>query len=137
MSGISLKANPNLEVSFIVHRSFIIFLLLLFYFLLFLTIILMKWGVVYSSPHPCWSSINKSETLEILMPNLVSLTGSIFQILKKPQTEVFSISGLLVKSLINKDCHNSRTGNNIKMKYEPMIKLEKRSMTTSRNLTMT
>ena len=97
----------------------------------------MSGGIVYRSPHPCWCSINKSKILEILMPNLVYLTCSIFQILKKPQTEVFLISGFLAKFLINKDCHNSRTGNNIKMKHEAMIKLEKRSMTTSRNLTMT
>ena len=47
------------------------------------------------------------------MPNLISLTCSNVQILDKTQTKVFSISGFLVISLIDRNCHNSRTSHDI------------------------
>ena len=45
---------------------------------------------------------------------------------------VFPVSGLLVKSLINKNYHNSRTSNDADMKLEPVTKLDKRNKTTSK-----
>ena len=59
------------------------------------------------------------------MPNLISLTHLNLQILHKNQTEIFIISGFLVKSLIKKNCHNSRTSNVIDMKLEPLTRLTK------------
>ena len=50
---------------------------------------------------------------ETFVPNLVSLTHFSLQILGK--TAVFSFSWFLVKSLINKNCQNSRTSNDINM----------------------
>ena len=67
------------------------------------------------------------------MPNLVSLTRSSFQILDKHQMGVFSISGFLFKSFVNKICkHNSRSSNDIDVKLEPTIKLDKKNTTTSK-----
>ena len=66
------------------------------------------------------------------MPNLVSLTGPSLQILDKTETGVFTISGFLVKSLINKNGHNSRTSNDIVMKLGPVTKLDKRNRATSK-----
>ena len=43
----------------------------------------------------------------------------------------FGISG---QSLINKNCHNSRTSNHIDMKLGPLTKLNKRNTTTSKKL---
>ena len=45
---------------------------------------------------------------------------------------VFSISGFLVKSLINKNCPNSKTSNNIDMKLGPVTKLGEKNTTTSK-----
>ena len=45
---------------------------------------------------------------------------------------VFSISRFLVISLINKDYHNSRTGDDIAKKLGPLTKLHKRNTTTSK-----
>ena len=66
------------------------------------------------------------------MPNLVSLTRPSLQILDEIQTGVFPISGFLVKSLINKNGHNSRTSNDIVMKLGPATKLDKRNRATSK-----
>lgn len=46
--------------------------------------------------------------------------------LDKIQIELFSISGFLVKSLVNKNCLNYRTRNDINMKFEPLSKLDLR-----------
>ena len=59
------------------------------------------------------------------MPNLVSPTRPSFHILGK--TPDFQISG---QSFIKKNCHNSRTSNNIDLKLGPVTKLDKRNMTT-------
>ena len=45
---------------------------------------------------------------------------------------VFSISGFLVKSLISKNCPNSKTSNNIDMKLGPVTKLDEKNTTTSK-----
>ena len=66
------------------------------------------------------------------MSNLVSLTCPSLQILDKSQTGLFLISGFLVKSVINKNCHNSRTINNIGIKLGPATKLEIRKTTTAK-----
>ena len=68
------------------------------------------------------------------MPDVVSLTRSNLQILNKTQTGVLPISGFPVKSLTNKNCHNSRTSNDISIKLEPVTKLDNRNTTTSKKL---
>ena len=68
--------------------------------------------------------------------NLMSLTRSSLQILEKTQMEVFSISGFIVKSLINKDCPNSRTSDVIDITLGPLTKLDKRNTKRSKKLTM-
>ena len=70
------------------------------------------------------------------MPNLISLTHPSLQILHRIQTGVFLICSFLAKSLINKNCHNSRTGNDTDMKLASETKLDKRNTTTSKNLKM-
>ena len=67
-----------------------------------------------------------------LMPNLVSLTRPSLQILDKTQMGVFPVSGFLLKSLINKNGHNSRTSNDIVIKLGPVTKLDKRNRATSK-----
>ena len=42
--------------------------------------------------------------------------------------------GISDQSLINKNCHNSRTSNHIDMKLGPLTKLNKRNTTTSKKL---
>ena len=63
---------------------------------------------------------------------LVSLTRPSLQILNKTQAGVFPISGFLFKSLINKNCHSSRTSDDIDMKLGPVTKLDKRNTTKSK-----
>ena len=57
------------------------------------------------------------------MPNVVFLTHSSLQILGKIQTGVFPISGF---------CRNSKTGDDIDMKFGLVTKLDKRNKTTSK-----
>ena len=63
---------------------------------------------------------------------LVSLTYHSLQMLGKSETGIFLISEFLVKSLINKNCHNSRPKNHINMKLGPVTQLDKGNTTTSR-----
>ena len=63
---------------------------------------------------------------------MVSLTHPSLQTLEKTQTEVFPISGFLVKSLTNNNCHNSRPSADINMILELVTKLDKRNTTTSK-----
>ena len=58
------------------------------------------------------------------MSNLESIFFSSPPILHKIQGLVFSIPKFLVRSLTNKNCHNSRTSNDIKMKLGPLSKLD-------------
>ena len=67
------------------------------------------------------------------MPDLVFLKLPSLQILDKIQTRVFSVSRFLVKSLINKNCHNYITSNDIDMKLGLVIKLDKRNITMTKN----
>ena len=71
---------------------------------------------------------------KIFMPNSVSLPGSNLQILEKSQTGKISISGVMVKSLVNKNYDNSRNSYDIDMKLGPLIKLDKRNKTTARKI---
>ena len=64
------------------------------------------------------------------MPNMVLLTHFSLQILDKTQSGIFLISEFLLKSLINKNCHNSRTSNDIDMKLGPVTKLDRKNMGT-------
>ena len=68
------------------------------------------------------------------MPNLVSLNHPSLQILEKTQPTVISLFGFLVKSLINKNCHNSRTSNDADMKLGPLTKIDKKNTVTSRKI---
>ena len=67
----------------------------------------------------------------------VSVTHLVVQILGKTQTEVYKISGLLVKFLINKSWHKSRTSGDIDMKLRPVSKLGMRKKKTTKTLTIT
>ena len=67
------------------------------------------------------------------MADLVSLTRPSLQILDKTQTGAFSISEYLVKSHIKRNCHNSRTSNDIGMKFVQVTKLYNGNATTSKN----
>ena len=62
----------------------------------------------------CCLSVNNWKTVKVA--DLASFLG--LQTLGKNQTGVFSISGSLVKSHINKNCHNFITVNDIDMKLE-------------------
>ena len=68
------------------------------------------------------------------MPNLVSLTCPGLQKLDKTQTRVFPIFGFLVKSFINKNCHNSANTNDIDMKIKIVNKPDIRNIRTSKKL---
>ena len=70
------------------------------------------------------------------MSNLASVTCPSLHILVKSETEVFLIFGFLVKSLINHNCHNSKTSYDIYMKLGPVTNLARRNTTTSKKLTM-
>ena len=59
------------------------------------------------------------------MPNFVSLTHLV---------RLFSIYGFLFKSLINKNCHNSRISNDIHKTRGPVTSLDKRSTIVSERL---
>ena len=63
------------------------------------------------------------------MPNLVSLTCNSFQILGKTQTGIFLTSGTSGQSLIKENCQNSRTRDDIGMKFEQSTKFNKRNKT--------
>ena len=67
--------------------------------------------------------------------NLVSLTCPSLQIMGKTQTEVFQISGFLVKSLTNENYHNSRNGDDIDIKLGPVIKIDKGNTTSKKKTT--
>ena len=70
-------------------------------------------------------------TLVTPKPNLVSLTRTSPWILDIIQTAVFSVSGFLVKILIDKNCLNVRTSYHIDIKLGPLSKLEKGNTRTS------
>ena len=61
------------------------------------------------------------------MPNLVSLTCNSFQILGKTQTGIFLISGTSGQPLIKENFQNSRTRDDIGMKFEQSTKFNKRN----------
>lgn len=50
----------------------------------------------------------------------------------KTSTGEFLIFGFLFRSFINKNWHNSRTGNDTDMQHLPLTKLNKRNMSTSK-----
>ena len=54
--------------------------------------------------------------------------------MNKTQRGVFPLFGFLVQFLKNKNCHNSRTSNDIDMKLGPVTKLDKRNTTASKIL---
>ena len=60
------------------------------------------------------------------MPNLIFLTRPSLQILVKTQMGVFPISA---QSLIKRNCHNSRTNDDIDMTLGPVSKLDKSNKT--------
>ena len=58
------------------------------------------------------------------MPNLVLITLPTLHTLEKTQTEVFAISGFLIKFLIYKYYYNLRTSKDVDMKLGPVTKLD-------------
>ena len=71
-------------------------------------------------------------SLETFMPNLVSLTCPSLEILGKNQTRLLPVPWFLVRSLVSKNCHNSRNSNDIDMKLGPVSKFSKKNTTTSK-----
>ena len=67
------------------------------------------------------------------MQNLVSLTFPNLKALDKTQAGLFSVSGFLVIYLINKNCHNSTTSDDINIKLGPIPKLNKKNTMASKN----
>ena len=67
------------------------------------------------------------------MPNLVSITLPSLQILGKTQTGAFPISGFLVNPF-KKNYHNSRTSDDIDMKYGAVAKVDKRNKAMLKNV---
>ena len=63
------------------------------------------------------------------MSKFVSVNCPSLQILDKTQTQLFPISGFLVKCIINY-CYNTGTSNDIAMKLAPETKLGKKNTTT-------
>ena len=79
--------------------------------------------------YPWYFAAFSNILLETFMLTLVFCTRTSVQILGKTQTGVFLISG---QSLIKRNCHNSRTSDDIDMKLGPVTKLDKRNKTTSK-----
>ena len=71
--------------------------------------------------------------IETFFPNLASLTRPSLQILDKTQAGYFQFPDFWS---ILYNCHNSKTSRDIDMKLGPVTKLDKRTTTTSKNLTM-
>ena len=99
---------------------------------------------------PCWFPLNNSKRLKLqpwhfsafskillepFLPNLVPLTCPSLQILGDLITDV-SISNLRIsgQSLIKENCRNSRTRNDIDMKFGSVTKLDKKNKTTSKKV---
>ena len=70
--------------------------------------------------------------LETFVPNLVSLTRSSLQILGKSQ-RYYRFPGFW-SIPYKRNCHNSRTSDDIDMKLGPVTKPDKRTRTTSKKL---
>ena len=74
-----------------------------------------------------WSFAEFSNlSLDKYTQNLVFLPCLSLHILDKTQKVMFPIYGFLVKSLITKNYHNSRTSNDINMKLESLTKIDNR-----------
>ena len=71
------------------------------------------------------------------MPNLVSITYPSLSDIGKNSDGGTSNFRTSRHSLIKENCHNSRTSDDIDMKYGPVTKLDKRKKTTPKNLTLT
>ena len=65
------------------------------------------------------------------VPHFVSLTRISLYISGKTQTGPFPISGFLVKPY-KKNCHNSKTSDDINMELGPVTKRDKRNKITSK-----
>ena len=67
------------------------------------------------------------------MPDLVSITCPSLQIFGKTQTRVFRFPNFW-SIPYKKNCHNSRTSDNIDMKLGPVTELDKRNRATSKKI---
>ena len=98
--------------------------------LFFLTLIL--GGNFTPPPFPllrCWISIHDPETLKFGIPNSPQSTD-IGRNVDEGISD-FRISG---QSLINENCHNSRTSLNTDMKPGPVTKFDKTTLTSCRKI---
>ena len=77
---------------------------------------------------------HSNSSFEISAPSLVSLVCFSLHILDKIQTGVFRVSAFLASP--KKNCHKSRTSNDIDMKTGPVTKLDKGNKATSKKLMM-
>ena len=100
----------------------------------------------------CWFSLCNSERLNAVTLAFCTVQKLFFRIihakfgiLNSPQSphlwkdsvEVISDFQISGQSLVNENCQNSRTSNNIHMKLGPVTRLDKRNMAMSKKLTMT
>ena len=67
---------------------------------------------------PCWFSLNKSKTVKAVQNSDRDISD-------------FGISG---QSLVRVNCHNSRTSDDIDMKFGPVTQLNKRNKTASKKV---
>ena len=103
-------------------------------------------------PQPGWFYLSNSETVKAVTLVFCSIQNHFirdirakFRIsnsLQSPDIGQNSDGGIsdfrtLGQSLIKESCHNSRTSDNTDMKLGPVIKLDNRNKTTSKNLEIT
>ena len=105
---------------------------------------------------PCWFSLNNSEivkdvtlafcgiqfsniSLGTCVPNLVFLTHAVSRYWAKFRRWYFRFPDFcsILEQKLNKNCHNSRTSNDVDFKLGPVTKLDKRNTIRSINFTMT
>ena len=114
----------------------------------FLTLIWVGGGIIlHPPPSPCWFFLNNSETVKavtlafsIIFQHLISDIRAKFDIHYSSQSPDIgknsgrSISDFWIsrQSLINVNCHNSRTSDDTDMKLSPITKRDKKDKATSK-----
>ena len=73
-------------------------------------------------------------SLEVFVPNPVSLTHSSLKIFGRNSDRGNSNVRISGQSLLKRNCHNSRISNDIDMKLEPVTTLDKRNTIMSKKI---
>ena len=96
-------------------------------------------GERYFHLPPCWFSLNNSETVKALNLAFCSSNFSLetFKPLTSPGLQILDTTHteFLIKFIINKNCDNSSTSNDIDMKLEP-VNLTRKTRQRQKSLTM-